>query len=264
VALAATGCGGDAPLEPTPPPPNAAPTISSLTVSQPRVEVGDSVQLSATVSDPETPVQQLAFEWSANAAGTFDGTGAQVRWRPATTLVTPVAVEVRLTVVEQYTVPVGRSTETRENRTTSAVTVHANNSRDELANLALTFLADFGNSSNTPEFCVRNFTDQCRGKTAELNDIRVDRQRYVIASYSVRVDRIDIVGTTAYIFAPCTFNSIDRATGVPLKPSVGICALTALYEPYRWWLCTSNYCQGYSGCHPVPGISSFIRGLRGQ
>jgi hypothetical protein len=130
--------------------------------------------------------------------------------------------------------------------------------------LALTFLADFGNSSNTPEFCVRNFTDQCRGKTAELNDIRVDRQRYVIASYSVRVDRIDIVGTTAYIFAPCTFNSIDRATGVPLKPSVGICALTALYEPYRWWLCTSNYCQGYSGCHPVPGISSFIRGLRGQ
>jgi hypothetical protein len=250
-------------MQPTPPP-NVAPTISSLTVSQPRVEVGQSVQLSATVSDPETPVQQLVYEWTATAAGTFEGTGAQVGWRPATTLVSPTQVEVRLTVIERYSVPVGRTTETRENRTTSTVIVHANNSRIELENLALAFLRDFGDSSNTAEFCVRNFTDRCRGKADELNDIRDDRQRYVIASYSVRVERIEVVGTTAYIYAPCTFNSVDRRTGVPLKPSVGICALTAVYEPYRWWLCTSNYCQSYSGCHPVPGVSGFIRGLRGR
>jgi hypothetical protein len=262
--LAAAGCDGDAPLEPTPPPPNAAPTISSLTVSQPRVEVGDSVQLSATVSDPETPVEQLVFDWSANAPGTFEGTGAQVRWRPGATLVSPVQVEVRLTVIERYTVPVGRSSETRENRTSSTVIVHANNSRVELENLALSFLRDFGDSSNSPEFCVRNFTDRCRGKREELGDIRDDRQKYIIESYSVRVDRVDIVGTTAYVYAPCTFNSIERATGRRLRPSVGLCALTAVYEPYRWWLCTSNYCQSYDGCYPVPGVSGFIRGLRGR
>jgi hypothetical protein len=229
------------------------------------VEVGDSVQLSATVSDPETPVQQLVFEWSANAPGTFEGTGAQVRWRPGITLVSPVQVEVRLTVIERYSVPVGRSSEARENRTTSTVTVHANNSRDELANLALTFLRDFGNSSNSPEFCVRNFTDRCRGKREELGDIRDDRQKWTIASYEVRVDRVDIVGETAYIYAPCTFVSLPRNPTTPRPPpSSGICALTAVYEPYRWWLCTSNYCQSYDGCYPVPGISGFIRGLRGR
>jgi hypothetical protein len=252
-------------MEPTPPPPNAAPTIASLTVSQPRVEVGQSVELSATVSDPETPVQQLVYEWTANATGTFEGTGAQVRWRPAATLTAPTQVEVRLTVIERYTVPVGRSTETRENRTSSTVTVHANNSRVELENLAMTFLSDFGNSGNSPEFCVRNFTDRCTGKAKELSDIRADRQQWVIKDYTVRVERVEIVGETAYIYAPCTFVSVPRNPGTPTPPpSVGICALTAVYEPYRWWLCTSNYCKSYSGCNPVPGISSFIRGLRGQ
>ena len=234
-------------------------------MSQPRVEAGQTVQLSASVSDPETPIQQLVFEWSANAPGAFEGTGAQVRWRAGNTIVSPIQVEVRLTVIERYTVPVGRSTETRENQTTSTVTVHANNSREELSNLALTFLRDFGNSNNSPEFCVRNFTDRCRGKQAELNDIRADRQQWTIASYEVRVERVEIVGDTAYIYAPCTFVSLPRNPTTPAPPpSVGICALTAVYEPYRWWLCTSNYCQGYSSCNPVPGISGFIRGLRGR
>jgi hypothetical protein len=223
------------------------------------------VQVSATVSDPETPVQQLVYEWTANATGTFEGSGAQVRWRPASTLVAPTQVEVRLTVIERYTVIVGRATETRENRASSTVIVHANNSPEELKTLALGFLNDFGNSSNSPEHCVRNFTDRCTGKRQELDDIRADRQQWVIQSYSVRVERVEIVGETAYIYAPCTFVSIPRNPSTPKPPpSVGICALTAVYEPYRWWLCTSNYCKSYSGCNPVPGISGFIRGLRGR
>ncbi|HSL21579.1 MAG TPA: hypothetical protein VK886_08585 [Vicinamibacterales bacterium] len=267
--ILAAGC-GSTPSQPTPPdpPPNPAPVIASINASRARVEVGESVEITATVTDGETPLSELTFEWTASIAGTFEGTGGRVTWRPAETIVTPARVDITLTVIERYAVAIQGGFALRENRSSAATIVNVNNSPKEVRDLALAFLNDFANSANSPEYCVRNFTDSCRGKAAEAEDIRIDREKYVIASSNVRVERVDFTGGpgepgVAYIYAPCTFVSVRRDTGEQLPPSTGICALTAVYEPYRWWLCTSNWCNSYDVCSPFPNIStSLVRSLR--
>jgi hypothetical protein len=84
-ALVVSGCGGNT-TKPTPvtPPPvveppvvrNDAPIISSITVSSPRVEADQAVVSTAFVSDAETPLDQLTYQWSATPVnGTFTGSG---------------------------------------------------------------------------------------------------------------------------------------------------------------------------------------------
>lgn len=262
--LLTISCGGDSPSAPTPPPPppNNAPKIDSLTAASPRVEVGEGVVVTATVTDAETAVDRLRFEWKGSIEGAFAGEGLQVTWRPATGITTPVEAELTLTVVERYSARVGSAVEAREHRVTSSVKVHVNDSPAETIALALQFLNDFGVSTNTAEYCVRNFTDNCRGKAEELGDITFDREQYLIQSYDVHVDRVEFndAKTVAYIFAPCTFVSQLRSTGKVLPPSVGTCAMTAVYEPYRWWLCTSSFCSPGEACNPTPKSGGSLAG----
>src|SRR6476646_5758737 len=53
---------------------NIAPIIESISPSSDRVEVDDEVTFTAVVKDQETPIDQLKFDWSADA-GTFSGDG---------------------------------------------------------------------------------------------------------------------------------------------------------------------------------------------
>jgi hypothetical protein len=264
-AAIVAGC-GDEPTAPTPfPVINASPVISSITPERPRTEVGESVGLTAAVTDAETPISQLSFEWAASAPGRFDGEGPEVRWTPDRNLETPVAVEITLTVVERYLVPSGPTYIVRENRAQASIVVHVNNSPREVAELALTFLRDFADSRNPAAYVVRNFTDRCRGKRDEFEDVEKDRATYEILQASFRVERVDLDERreVAYVFAPCHFLSKNRQTGV-VSPADGICALTAVYEPFRWWLCTSNFCLSYRGCNPSPYLSTLARDLRGR
>ncbi|HSK08745.1 MAG TPA: hypothetical protein VK911_04160 [Vicinamibacterales bacterium] len=261
LVLGSMSCGG--PTTPTPPvvPPNAAPAIVSLAPATPRVEVGDAVALKAVVTDVETPVTQLTFQWVASASGAFTGAGAEVSWRPASDVATPAVATITLTVVERYTVALGGGrTETRENRTTSTTTVNVNNSLKETTELALSFLWDFANSSVSPETCVRNFTDSCRGKADELADIVKDRALYKILASSFEVERVELdqSRTRAVIWAPCRFTDLvltGEASGSIISSS-GICLLTAVYQPYRWWLCNSNWCDDVT----APCVPSFRGG----
>jgi hypothetical protein len=263
--LLALSCGGS-PSQPTPPPPppppNNPPTIESVTAASNRVEVGDGVALTAKVTDAETPVDSLTYEWKGSVNGTFTGTGAQVTWRPAAGVTTPVEAELTVTVIERYAARVGSAVEARENKASSSTKVHVNDSLAETIALGLQFLNDFGVSANSPEYCVRNFTDSCRGKAEELSDISFDRSNYVIVRYDVHVDRVEFNGakTVAYIYAPCTFVSQRKATGAVLPPSTGVCAMTAVYEPYRWWLCTSSFCGPGEDCNPTPKGSGSLAG----
>lgn len=264
-AAIVAGC-GDEPTAPTPfPVINVSPVISSITPERPRTEVGESVRLTAAVTDAETPISQLSFEWAASAPGRFDGEGPEVRWTPDRNLETPVAVEITLTVVERYLVPSGPTYIVRQNRVQKTTVVHVNNSSREVTELALTFLRDFANSRNPAAYVVRNFTDNCRGKADELSDVEKNRRDYEILDATFRVDRVDFDGKreVAYVFVECHFQS-RRRDGGSVEPADGICALTAVYEPFRWWLCTSNFCLSYRGCNPSPYLSTLARDLRGR
>ena len=237
---------------------NAPPVIQAITVS-PRAEANTAVDVTAVVQDQETGPASLIYEWTADA-GSFSGSGAGVRWLPPA-VTTPTNSEIRLTVIERYTVPVaGGGEEPRENRTSGTTTVHVNDSPREITGLAQTFIDDFIHSERSPDFCVRNFSNSCQGKQDELNDIRDNRRLFVndpalssmgsgsLGFYDIGdVVRRKAVPATqagfAEFLAPCRF-AATRIAGGAFSVSTGTCRLTSVYENFSWRLCDSNFLTG--------------------
>lgn len=245
--IVSAACGSD-PAGPTPPPTPplvTPPVIRFLTVATTgRVEAGDEVTIAAEVDDTDVPPFTLRYEWSANA-GTFDGTGQVVKWRAAKgSGGTPVDVVIRLTVVEPYQALENGALVNREYRVTSeAAPFRLNDSEAEIAKMTVTFLVDyFGDSTVSPDACLVDFTDSCRGKEAERKDITGNRSEVVITSARASVASITVNPdrNSALVVAPCHFE--DRERDSPRRSiSDGQCRLTTVYENGRWWLCTSNF-----------------------
>jgi hypothetical protein len=222
---------------------NAPPVIQTVTVS-PRAEATTVLDVSSVVTDQETSPANLIYEWAATT-GTFSGSGANVRWG-IQAVTTPSAVDLTLTVIERYTVPVaGGGVETRENRASKTTTVHAD---------------DFIHPERSPEFCVRNFSNSCQGKQDELSDIRDNRRLFVIdpAQSSLGTDSISFYDTGnvlrriavppsqagfAEFLGPCRFVSTRIATG-GREVASGTCRLTTVYEDWQWHLSDSNFLTG--------------------
>lgn len=254
--LVACGGGPNDP-GPMPPPPaaNQPPNIDSITTSAQRVEVDEPVTITASVRDAETPVDQLTFEWAADA-GTFSSQGATVTWRAAADTATPANVTIRLTVREVYgTAPAGGTRpEHRVTGTSNPIRLH--NSPREIGELSMRFLNDFATSSVSADACVRDFSDSCRGKADELNEIRDNRIRYDIVSSSLRLRNVGVAQNrlTGNSSVDCGF--VSRYKVCPpnnpncpiggLESVSGSCLMTAVYEQNRWWLCQSNF-QSSSG-----------------
>lgn len=130
--------------------------------------------------------------------------------------------------------------------------------------LALRFLEDFTDPANSPEYCVRTFTDTCRGKAAELNDIRNNRNDFdeIITVTPPVITSVEMnSGSTrctypasaggpqacALIIAGVEWRSRFTATntrgGAPgtWLHVRGDAILTGVYENRQWWLCDSNF-----------------------
>jgi hypothetical protein len=250
LATLAGACGGTpSPVAPTPPvivPPivvNTPPTIESISISSNRVEAGEQVDLTAVVKDAETPIDQLAYTWSAGPVnGTFAGTGPVVKWRAPTGQATPAVYTLTLTVTEKYTA----SGEAKEDSVVSTpASVHYNDSLAEAGALATQFLTDFVTFSVSPEVAVRNFSDNCSGKQDELEDIRNNRANYTILGGSFGPQQISFnaARTTGTVIEPCTFSDIVNATQVR-QTVAGTCLMTTVYENWRWLLCSSRFNDG--------------------
>jgi hypothetical protein len=250
--MAVFACGGSPTSpgpQPPPPPANAAPVIDGITVEPSRIEVGTETAVAATVRDTETPVAQLTYQWTA-AAGTFNGQGANVMWRAPDNLASPQSYTLTLTVVEQY----GAGSQHRVTGTSPAVRVH--DSPRELSALAVTFLNDFANSSVAPEAVVRDFWDGCPGKTAELADVRDNRQYYDNLGSQIGTPRVTLDGARlrANVAVSCQFTSRAKACPTDEPQCVpnavgtvrGECRMTGVYEQQRWWLCDSTF-EGSTG-----------------
>jgi len=249
--VAAHACGGS-PTSPGPQPqptPNTPPVIESIAVEPTRVEVDGQVTVVATVRDAETPVSQLTYEWTASA-GTFTGQGPSVSWRPPADAATPADFVMRLTVREQYGTapPGGQRPEHRVMADSNAIRVH--NSPRELGDMAIRFLSDFANSSVSPDTCVREFSDTCRGKEQERSDIEDNRRNYEILSSSLRLREVTVAGDglTGGMRVNCAFTSrVKQCPGTSncsiggTESVAGDCLLTAVYQQSRWWLCTSRF-----------------------
>jgi hypothetical protein len=252
--LLAAGCGGSpvAPPPPPPPPPvvNQPPRIESVTVQKERMEVGDEISVTALVSDPETPLDQLTYEWQADA-GTFSGQGPAVKWRAPTGSTTPADYALTLTVTEVYGTPDSVGVRPRQQVKATSPVVRVHNSPKELGDMGMRFVTDFANSSIPADVAVREFSDSCRGKREEEEQIADNRENYQILSSQLRLRNASVASENnrGNVVIACEFWS--RVKQCPpgvlnCKPGntehvSGDCRLTSVYEQKRWWLCDSAF-----------------------
>jgi hypothetical protein len=244
---------------------NAPPVVTGITVRGPLPDepaglanIGETMSVTASVEDAETPASELEYQWSAGS-GTFSGTGASVTWRASGSETTPTDVTLTLTVIEHYQRPGPDGLPVAaENRTTATTTLSLHDSVREAGGVARQFLLDFSDSRISPEVATRNFSHSPRcaaGAADELSDVRANRQDYDIKSHDIGQPSValNFDGRCSYQNQPgdACINMTCRwtSTGInPAKPDYnttgdanGTCYLSAVYEDASWLLCTSNF-----------------------
>ncbi len=239
---------------------NPPPTVTSVVAQGARpkepaqfADLGEQITITATVKDDETPIDQLAFQWTADN-GTLTGSGPSVSWKAPDSGTTPFESTIHLTIVERY---VTTDSIIHENTVNQTTTVNVHDSTKEVGDLAVQFLTDFSHSEIPPETVVRNFSDKCRGKAAELSDVKHNRNCFVITDSFVgsptAVINFDSVCTS---FRP---RAADACIGVPVRwvstgkgcqdelpagatgVSEGTDWVTAVYQGPKWYLCDSDF-----------------------
>ena len=252
------GCGvagtPPSPIDPTPVPPppapaNNPPRVLGITASTDRIEVGEEVTLTASVSDDETAVDDLTYQWTA-PVGVISGTGRVVRWTAPIDQPMPATYTVALVVIDRYT----SNGQPLEHRVTAqAPDVHVDNSPASMRALSLSFLEDFTNNSASPEYCVRTFSDSCKGKEAERRDIVDVRRDYEVLSKKLGTPRVELnrTRTAGSVFVSCEFTSRRKSTN-SIVVATGTCELKMVNESYRWWLCDSSMHAGNTAALTFP------------
>ena len=277
-AVVLASCGGGS-TGPTPPagggnnggqqsPPNTPPVINAVTIQGTRTgqppgfaDLSESIGISASVLDNETPVDQLQYAWSA-PVGTFSGTGRSVTWQAPASAATPADVPITLVVTERYSVSGGVLL---EQTATSVATLSLHNSTREVGDMARQFLLDFSDSNiRDVSAIMRNFSDAtpaCHsGKTSETSDVSDNRVNYHIDQFSVGQASV----TTRFGgICPnrnrggdaCALVDVDwrstRLTDDPVTGAkkgdkehvAGVDQVTAIYIPdqKKWGLCESDF-----------------------
>ena len=265
-AVAISACGGS-PVGPgpgpsppdDPPPANTPPVITSIAVQgggarQPArfANVGESVAVSATVTDAETPAGQLEYHWSA-PLGTFSGSGRSVTWQAPATAATPLAVTLTLRVVERY--GSGGSFQ-QEVSGTSQVALH--DSVREVGDMARRFLTEFSKPQTNQDVqdIMRDFN---AARCPDPSQIEAERQDVVrhYTNFFMHGYTIGPAGVTLNFDAACGFRNRpgDACVAVPVSwdstdqrtnergQAIGIDHLAAAYsmDDARWWLCSSDF-----------------------
>ena len=246
-------------------PANAMPVISSVTVQGTRpnepanfADINEEVVVTAVVTDAETPVSQLTYEWSADIGTITSTSGATARWRAPASIAAPVmaTITVRVTeVIATVTGAAGPAVVTQTAVGTGTASVH--NSLKEIGDMSRQFLLDFSNSSLSPEYVVRDFWDGCPGKAEELQDVRTNRANWLITSYKIgEPTSVSVNFSSACVtpnrpsrpgdgcsVVPCEWHDVYKPTG-QTGTTIGPDYLSAVYRNNRWWLCSSDFPSG--------------------
>jgi hypothetical protein len=255
LTLVVTACASESttgPSDPPPPPPvNALPVVTSIFVkgTLPRepaqyATLGETVNVTATVTDAETPVNQLTYEWSSSVGGTFSANALATTWTAPSSLAgaTPVNATLTLTVTE-------RVDATRNNRVTGTSVVDLHDSPREVGDLARLFLEDFSKQL-APDVVMRNFSNNCQTTADERQDVINQQAAVHVMSYDLGQPT-----TTVPFSGVCPFRnragdacsnisvrwvSRIKSTGA-ISSSSGIDQVTAVFENGQWKLCASDY-----------------------
>ena len=256
IVVTVGGCKGSSLVAP-PVVNNTPPVIDSVTVAGTRAEAGRDIQVTASVTDAETPVSQLTYTWSASPSiGRFTGTGAAATWRPPSGQTTPDLYTITLTVTESFT----SAGQAKTTVVSKAATVRYNDSPAEVKFLARDFLVTkFGNFNVGPAEAVSNFSDNCSGKAEEFDDVKDNRAEVVIKGtiYPNPIPSFDSTMMHGTVVGECTFEDIPNFGENAGKREFvsGTCLLTTVYENVRWYLCESSF---------LPPFNTTLARLKGR
>ena len=222
--------------------PNTAPVIRSINAQGKRLrqppayaDYGETIQISVVVEDAESAAAQLVYQWRA-CGGTFTGTGPQVEWAA------PGLGELPTTCTIEVTVTDGPHVLTR------SIPIRLHNSVVEVGRLALEFLTEFADNSIPAATTVRNFSDSCPGKKAELDDVTHIRNTRIINSKEYGTPAVTVAfggsckskTADACAITSVQWNSTVKSTGA-IEIAKGTSFISGIYRDSRWWLCDSLY-----------------------
>ncbi len=262
------GCGGS-PTQPPPiinpptnPPANTPPAIDSIAVQGRRVrqparfaELRETLDVTATVRDSETALEELIYQWSATA-GTFSGTGRVVTWTAPESASTPAIVTITLKVVENYGHPGQPKTFSQEVSRTQTVALH--DSPKEVGDMAVRFLTEFSKpqTNQNVDDIMKDFSaSRCPQRTQvddERDQVIAHYTNYVMVDYVIGRASVNLAFGGACAFrgalgdacavVPVSWNSTEKSTGITSSTS-GLDHISAVYSTpdARWWLCSSQY-----------------------
>ena len=270
VALVLVACGGGAPTSPQParppappslgPPNNAAPTIEAVVAQGRRpkqpgrfADLKETIDVSATVRDPETSLDELTYQWTTTA-GAFEGTGRAVTWTAPESAATPAKVTLTLKVVESY----GHPGQPRDysHEVSSVVEVALHDSRNEVRRMAEQFLVDFSDTNIKDwQYIMRNFNAAACPNPGDVESEKQDVIRHY-TEFQMIASRIGDGKVTVNFGSFCPFRGRpgDACAVVPVywdsrnKDGVRSVAegddfIAAAYSPKdsRWYLCASDF-----------------------
>jgi len=258
---------------------NSPPVIQSIVARGTRpnepvafADLGEQIGITATVTDAETPVASLQFDWKTDA-GAISGTGAAVQWQAPAAFDAPGTATITLTVTENYqtTDPATGLPISGTNVVSGNVIVHVHDSVREVGGMSRQFLLDFANSSLSPQYVMRNFTSSCAGTAEEFQQVTHNRDTYKITSstagnatttinFGGRCPRSEVAGD-ACSDVPVSWTSTVIADGKTRTDS-GIDELTAIYENDAWKLCDSTFDGSCTGAGCVDSLRRAVRFLK--
>lgn len=253
---------------------NAPPVIGTITAkgTKPRepaqfADLGETINVSATVTDAETPVPQLTLAWTAtignDAVGSFEGSGTSVTWTaPVAFSGTPSTVRFTLKVTERYqTTDDSGLPVTRENVAEKSRDLRLHDSIKEVSDLAYNFLLAFSQQRPVDEV-MKDFTTSCGEAAEERSDVICNRQDGRIMAYGLGTPQTTVPFTGSCPFrnrrgdacAQVSATWTTRISSNPCHPDllpyagkenevVGTDQVTAVLENDQWKLCASDWNQ---------------------
>lgn len=237
---------------------NRPPVIAGFTTvgSRPRqpsgfADVNETISIMAAVTDAETPVGSLTFQWSGS--GAFDGTGPTVNWRaPESLPSTPAPVALQLKATEAYV----EAGVTHRHESTGSFVVDVHDSQKEILDMGEDFLTRFSQSEIGTSDVLHNFSTTCdggRGRRDEASDVDNNRNLFIQDFSRFRITRLPPVtvnfgGRCPFRFRPADACSAYRVHWEVIVKSTGsrdavdgIDHVTAVLENGRWRLCHSDF-----------------------
>jgi hypothetical protein len=219
-------------------------------------DIDETVQITATVTDAETPVSSLTYEWTA--PGALTPAGATVSWKIPSSFAsgTPSTVMIGLNVIEKFTE--GAVQHTQATAGSFAMRVH--DSQKEVMDAGEDFLTLFSNSSYTTSQVLHNFSTTCDGGAGRANEaVDVDRNRrdYTQDFNAFRINRRPPVtfnfrgscvlpdGRVQRNIDACSSYTVHwevtKKAGGGREITDGVDYVSAVLENDRWLLCHSDF-----------------------